>query len=141
MKPRLGDRRTLAQQIADDIRGRIRSGELAPGERLQSARAMVASYEVSTQTVQAAMDLLRAESLIESVPGRATFVRADLDPASLPAERPEDLSPLSSGGEASASSDVRAELAALGEQVEAGAAAVAERLAGIEQRLSQLEDS
>ena len=67
------------RQIAADLRQRIASGDLGPGERLPSARELMDVYDVATQTVQNAFRLLRGEDLIYSVQGRGTFVRDDLD--------------------------------------------------------------
>ena len=61
-------------QIADDIAARIRSGELRPGARLLSERALADYYGRSYQTVRRAMQVLRDRGLIVTIHGRGTFV-------------------------------------------------------------------
>ena len=77
------DPRPQHQQIADDIRGQIRAGDLGPGDRLPTIKGLMARYDVHNQTVQAALKILQNEGLTQGVPGRGTFVRADLDVAGL----------------------------------------------------------
>lgn len=64
-----------ARQIADDLRRRIESGELRPGDVLPSERDLVAEYGTSKATARAAMDILRADGLTESKRGKGVFVR------------------------------------------------------------------
>ena len=61
-------------QIADDITARITSGELRPGARLLSERALAEYYGRSYQTVRRAMEVLRTRRLIITIQGRGTFV-------------------------------------------------------------------
>jgi len=61
-------------QIADDITNRITSGELQPGARLLSERALADYYDRSYQTVRRAMAVLRERGLITTIHGRGTFV-------------------------------------------------------------------
>jgi GntR family transcriptional regulator len=61
-------------QLAAIIRGRIQSGELARGSRLQPILAMAAEYEVSVPTVRKALGVLKAEGLVVGVGGYGTFV-------------------------------------------------------------------
>ena len=61
-------------QIADDIAGRITSGELRAGARLLSERALADYYGRSYQTVRRAMEVLRERGLITTIHGRGTFV-------------------------------------------------------------------
>jgi GntR family transcriptional regulator len=61
-------------QIADDIANRITSGELRPGARLLSERALADYYGRSYQTVRRAMEVLRERELITTIHGRGTFV-------------------------------------------------------------------
>jgi len=60
--------------IADDLRARIRRGDPAPGERLPSSGELMTRYGVARQTLQNAVDQLRAEGLITSARGRGWFV-------------------------------------------------------------------
>jgi len=67
--------------VVNDIAGRIASGELAPGARLLSERALAEYYEVAFHTVRHAIKILRERGLIISVHGRGTFVS---DPSTRP---------------------------------------------------------
>jgi GntR family transcriptional regulator len=79
------DRRRLAvdmyspvpsyQQLADQLREAITSGEIAPGEALPSLAAMVTETGLSMSTVQRAVRVLVGEGLVVTVPGRAIFAR------------------------------------------------------------------
>ncbi|GAA2134541.1 GntR family transcriptional regulator [Actinomadura napierensis] len=84
------DPRPPYQQVASDLRRRIREGgAYAPGNRLPSIRALAKEYEISPQTVQNALRELRQEGLVISQQGRAFFVRdagkalGDADPAAV----------------------------------------------------------
>jgi GntR family transcriptional regulator len=66
---------TRTAQIAADLRRQIEQGEIPPGGRLPSLRAMEAKYEVARGTLEAALKVLRAEGLVVSVLGSGTFVR------------------------------------------------------------------
>src|SRR5262245_1459397 len=61
-------------QIADQIRARIASGELAPGDEVRSERQVAADYGVSRPTATKALDLLRREGHLEGRQGAGTFV-------------------------------------------------------------------
>lgn len=64
------------QQIAEDLRARITSGELPPGSKLPSESQMIDHYGVSRITVRHAVAALRAAGLVDTSHGRATLVRA-----------------------------------------------------------------
>lgn len=68
------------ERIADDLRDRIRAGELAPGDRLPSETTMVDHYGKSLPTLRQALGLLQAEGLIEKQHGRGNFVRVPRTP-------------------------------------------------------------
>jgi GntR family transcriptional regulator len=70
-----GDTELAYLRVADDIAGRIASGELAPGTRLRAERELADHFGVSYGTVRHAMAVLRERGLIETVHGRGTFVR------------------------------------------------------------------
>jgi DNA-binding GntR family transcriptional regulator len=79
------DPRSPYQQIADDLRRRISSGELAPGMRVESTRELAARYGVAPMTIHQAIRVLRDEGLVQSWQGRGSFVRSE------GVERPQDL--------------------------------------------------
>lgn len=68
------DPRSHAEQIADDLRQRIASGELAAGHRLPSIRKLGEHYHKSPQTVQNAIRELKAEGVVHSRAGKGVFV-------------------------------------------------------------------
>ncbi|MEU3095644.1 GntR family transcriptional regulator [Streptomyces sp. NPDC006967] len=61
--------------IADDLRDRIASGRLNPGDRLPSEVHLAAQYRVSTPTLRNALAVLQTEGLVEKVHGKGNFVR------------------------------------------------------------------
>ena len=64
------------QAIADALRGRIASGELAAGALLPSESELSAAHEVSRVTVRKAFAALREEGLVDSRQGFGWFVAA-----------------------------------------------------------------
>lgn len=71
----MDDPRAPYQQVAHAIRAEIRSGALAPGDRLPSVTELASKYGVAKMTAQKALGELREEGLIVSWQGRGTFVR------------------------------------------------------------------
>lgn len=70
-------------ELAEILRARITSGQLKPGDRLPSERDLSQTYDVAMMTARAAVKLLRAEGLAESVRGRGVVVRAPVEPAAV----------------------------------------------------------
>lgn len=68
------DPRPAYQQIADDLRERIKSGRLKPGDRLPSRKTIAEEYSVAPETVKKAQDELAREGLITAKSTRGTFV-------------------------------------------------------------------
>ncbi len=62
------------QQLADLLRARIESGELAPGDRLPSIVSLSQEHDLAPVTVRKAITQLQREGLIESRVGWGTFV-------------------------------------------------------------------
>jgi GntR family transcriptional regulator len=62
------------QQLADLLRARIQSGELAPGDRLPSIVTLSQEYDLAPVTVRKAITQLQREGLVESRTGWGTFV-------------------------------------------------------------------
>ena len=63
-----------SRQIADVIRGRIASGEYAPGAMLPSLITLAEEFSVTTNTVRKGLRILKDENLIVTVAGYGTFV-------------------------------------------------------------------
>jgi DNA-binding transcriptional regulator YhcF (GntR family) len=65
---------TPSERIAEHLRARIRTGELAAGERLPSTRQLTRDWGVAIATATRALAALREEGLVRSVPGVGTVV-------------------------------------------------------------------
>ncbi|MDM8163607.1 MULTISPECIES: GntR family transcriptional regulator [Collinsella] len=64
----------IYEQITDQITSAILTGSLAEGEQLPSIRALANSLRVSAITTKRAYADLEAAGLIETVPGKGSFV-------------------------------------------------------------------
>ncbi|MCA1845296.1 MAG: GntR family transcriptional regulator [Actinobacteria bacterium] len=65
-----------AEGIAAELRRQIQQGNLEPGDRVPTMEALVKEHGVSRQTARQALNLLKAEGLVEYLGGRAgTVVR------------------------------------------------------------------
>ncbi|MEW9553001.1 TetR/AcrR family transcriptional regulator C-terminal domain-containing protein [Nonomuraea sp. NPDC050783] len=65
---------TRAAHIVDELRRRITSGELAPGDRLPSTRRIVREWGVAMATAGKVLGRLQEEGLARAVPGVGTVV-------------------------------------------------------------------
>jgi AcrR family transcriptional regulator len=70
-------------RIAAELRRRIDSGQLGPGMRMPSTRALMQRHGVAMATATKALTMLRQEGLTRSVPGVGTLV-APATPAPAP---------------------------------------------------------
>jgi GntR family transcriptional regulator, transcriptional repressor for pyruvate dehydrogenase complex len=66
---------TLLEKLADRIEQRIRSGELADGDRMPPEGTLAADYGVSRTLAREALAILRTRGYLETINGRGTFVR------------------------------------------------------------------
>ncbi|HAE21967.1 MAG TPA: hypothetical protein DCG47_06540 [Spirochaetaceae bacterium] len=73
---RIGKGRNLPEQLEDDLRKAIVSGELAEGQALPTEPDLAQRYGVSRSVVRDAVRLLIAKGLVEIRRGKGTFVRA-----------------------------------------------------------------
>jgi GntR family transcriptional regulator len=64
----------LYRRIEEDLRARIRSGELAPGAQLETELDLMGRYGVSRATVRQALAPLIAQGLVEIRRGLGTYV-------------------------------------------------------------------
>lgn len=63
------------RRIAADVRARIESGELRPGDRVPSGAELIKQYGVSRWTARLALQQLQDIELIRTVHGKGRFVR------------------------------------------------------------------
>lgn len=66
------------EQVAADLRNKIRNGEYPPGSKLPSRAEMRAIYSVSDTVLDKAMMILRAERLTTTLPGVGVWVVDEL---------------------------------------------------------------
>lgn len=69
----LGSPVPLWQQLAEILRGQIRTGKLAG--RVPSAKTLAQEYEVSHRTSERALSTLRDEGLLVAVVGKGFYVK------------------------------------------------------------------
>jgi GntR family transcriptional regulator, transcriptional repressor for pyruvate dehydrogenase complex len=67
-------RETLPRAIAAELRRRIASGELMPGDRLPGHRELAGTFSVSVGSVREAISMLVSSGHIETRAARGTFV-------------------------------------------------------------------
>ena len=87
-----GSREPLHRQVELGLREAIRSGRLAPGEKLPSSRLLAEEVGVSRNLVQGCYEQLVAEGYLASRAGSATRV-AERAPSSRPTETPAPAPP------------------------------------------------
>lgn len=70
-------------QLVHQVRHALRLGALRPGDRLPTAKDVVAKLAINPNTVLKAYRELEREGLVAAQPGLGTFVRRSLGEASL----------------------------------------------------------
>ena len=70
----------LYHQIADDLRDKIESGELARGAQLPTELELRERYDASRNTIRDAVKRLTSLGLVVTRPGQGTFVVKKIDP-------------------------------------------------------------
>ncbi|MGI8450654.1 MAG: GntR family transcriptional regulator [Streptosporangiaceae bacterium] len=70
----------LYRQIAEDLRRRIDSGELAPGAQLPTEDELMAAHVASRNTVRGAIRELATGGIVETRHGKGTFVAEHINP-------------------------------------------------------------
>jgi DNA-binding GntR family transcriptional regulator len=73
-RPTGGGVQLTFEVIAEDLRERIRSGGLRPGDALPTQAVLMREFGASSLTVQKAMALLKQEGWAVSRPGKGAFV-------------------------------------------------------------------
>jgi GntR family transcriptional regulator len=69
------DKQPPSRVIADDLRNKIESGELAPGAKLPSERELAEQYGTARNTAREAVRILAEAGLVTAEHGRGSFVR------------------------------------------------------------------
>ena len=62
------------RQIAGILRRRIEAGEYPPDTRIPTESELVEAFEVARTTARRAVEVLREEGLVYTVPQRGTYV-------------------------------------------------------------------
>jgi GntR family transcriptional regulator len=68
------------QEIADELRSKIESGELPRGQQIPTEGDLQKIYKASRNTIRDAMKRLISLGLVETRPGQGTFVTPEVDP-------------------------------------------------------------
>lgn len=63
------------EEVADVLRGRIESGDLAAGQKLPSEKMLHDEFDISITTIRKVLDTLRSEGLVVSQQGAGVTVR------------------------------------------------------------------
>ncbi len=71
------ERSTLVADITQELRQMVLTGKVQPGEFLPSRKDLAAQFGVGLSTVHEAIQVLTAVGMIESHPGKGTWVRHD----------------------------------------------------------------
>ena len=96
------------RRITDEIRRRIDTGELAPGDRVPSTRRITQEWGVAMATATKVLTTLRQEGLVRAVPGVGTVVAEPPSPRVAGAAAPRERRPRETDRGLSRESVVRA---------------------------------
>jgi GntR family transcriptional regulator len=77
---KMAQNQPMYRYIADDLRAKIMSGELAPNAKLPTEGELSDQFEASRNTVREAIRRLTDAGLLESRPGQGTFVARKVNP-------------------------------------------------------------
>lgn len=62
------------QQVGEILKARIESGQLPKDERIPSEAELMREFEIGRTTARRAVAWLRETGLVETLPGRGTYV-------------------------------------------------------------------
>jgi GntR family transcriptional regulator, transcriptional repressor for pyruvate dehydrogenase complex len=74
---RIRHRKTAVDDIADELKAMILAGQLKPGEYLDPQKTLASRFGVGLSTIRESIQVLAALGLVESHPGKGTWVRED----------------------------------------------------------------
>jgi len=91
----------MYRQIAEDLREKIESGDLEPGEKLPTEQELQKLHGASRNTIRDAIKWLITGGLVETRPGQGTFVPHRIQPyvTTLTADSPRALGDVVIAGE------------------------------------------
>ncbi|KGP92622.1 transcriptional regulator [Pontibacillus chungwhensis BH030062] len=72
--------RKIYEEVADSLIDMLRTGDLQPGDRLDSVESLAKSFQVGRSAIREALSALRAMGLLEMRQGEGTFVK-QFDPS------------------------------------------------------------
>lgn len=75
-------RKKIYEEVADQLLDKIKSGELSPGDQLDSVQSLAEGFDVGRSAVREALSALRAMGLVEMRQGEGTFIK-QYDPSTL----------------------------------------------------------
>lgn len=67
----------LSEQVAQQLAGEIRAGQLAPGDKLPTEARLVEQFQVSRTVVREALSRLKSLGLVDSRQGSGVYVQAN----------------------------------------------------------------
>ena len=73
----LRDRKQLCEQLVDNVKALILSGELSPDDKLPSVRSLARELGINPNTIQKAYSELERTGVITTLQGRGSIVLAD----------------------------------------------------------------
>ncbi|MBE6541451.1 MAG: GntR family transcriptional regulator [Ruminococcaceae bacterium] len=73
----LRDRKQLYEQIIDNVKNLVLTGELVQDDKLPSVRSLAKELGINPNTIQKAYTELEREGIIRSLPGRGSMILAD----------------------------------------------------------------
>ncbi|WP_326969166.1 FadR/GntR family transcriptional regulator [Bacillus atrophaeus] len=65
----------IYEEVADALLDMVKSGELKPGDKLDSVQALAESFQVSRSAVREALSALKAMGLVEMKQGEGTYLK------------------------------------------------------------------
>ncbi|WP_079528482.1 FadR/GntR family transcriptional regulator [Halobacillus hunanensis] len=71
--------RKIYEEVADELLNMIKTGDLKPGDKLNSVQQLAEDFSVGRSAIREALSALRAKGIVEMRQGEGTFIR-EFDP-------------------------------------------------------------
>ncbi|MCD8509822.1 MAG: GntR family transcriptional regulator [Bacillus sp. (in: Bacteria)] len=68
-------KQNICELVANDIKNRIKTGELKPGDKLETVEQLAKNYGVGRPSIREALSTLKGMGLVEMRHGEGTFVQ------------------------------------------------------------------